>query len=328
MESKTNRVPVLDVVKGILPLFVINTHYIWEKDQTLAGLFPFWNNLAVPFFMMISGYVYANSFEKNVERFEDAYEMKFLLKKALRYIIPFLMIFALEIISFSILGEGRGLRGWVDTLCTGGEGPGSYYVFQMMQFILVYPAIFFTMKKNPKRGLVGWFCVNLGYEFLKEIVHLDWQVYRLVFLRFVFIVSVGTFLYINKEVLETWKWIASFIVGFVFLLATNYLGYYTRIINTKASDVSLMSAFYVAPILFLLITKFKDVKCAPLSLMGKASFNIFLMQMFYFNFAENMYSFIDSVPIRLLINTIVSVVVGVLFYLLENKLTTKVISKI
>lgn len=326
--AKNNRIPVMDVIKGILPLFVINTHYIWTREQTLTALFPFWNNMAVPFFMMISGYVYAKSFENKVDCFENAYELGFVLKKLVRYIIPFLIIVILEVISLSLVGQGQGIRGWIESICTGGEGPGSYYVIQMLQFVFFYPVIYFTMRKNPKRGLFGWLLFNFIYEFFKEIVHLDWGVYRLVFFRFVFIVAVGTYLYLDKEEKKTWKLVASFIVGFLFLLATNYLGYYTRIISTKASDVSFMAAFYVAPILYVLVTKCKNISCKPLALIGQASFNVFLFQMFYFNFADLIYNKVETVPIRLVINTVISVLGGIVFYYMENKLTKFVVSKI
>ena len=60
-------------------------------------LFPFWIDMAVPMFMVISGYVNAKSFEiKNIRCLEDAYQKSLLITKLIRFLVPFLITFALE----------------------------------------------------------------------------------------------------------------------------------------------------------------------------------------------------------------------------------------
>ena len=55
----------VDVLKGICIIFVIFTHASWTDEQRVKLLFPFWIDMAVPFFMLVSGYVYTKSFQKN-----------------------------------------------------------------------------------------------------------------------------------------------------------------------------------------------------------------------------------------------------------------------
>lgn len=100
----------LDVLKGICIIFVIITHYKWQAAERLQYGFPFWVDMAVPIFMIISGYVYACSFRKNeIENIEKAYELKFIVSKLIRYTVPFAVAYSLEIMVDIIFGEGAEL---------------------------------------------------------------------------------------------------------------------------------------------------------------------------------------------------------------------------
>ena len=63
-EKQLGRNSVIDIIKGICILFVIITHYQWTNEQRLMLLFPFWIDMAVPLFMIFSGYLSALSFYK------------------------------------------------------------------------------------------------------------------------------------------------------------------------------------------------------------------------------------------------------------------------
>lgn len=62
-------------------------------------LFPFWIDMAVPMFMIVSGYVNALSFaRKGLDSFEDCYSLNSLVSKFLRLTVPFVFVVLLEII--------------------------------------------------------------------------------------------------------------------------------------------------------------------------------------------------------------------------------------
>ena len=87
----------IDVLKGICILIVIITHYNWDKGERLKYLFPFWVEMAVPVFMIISGYVSSKSFEKKqINKLAQAYEPFLILSKILRYTIPFIIVYMLS----------------------------------------------------------------------------------------------------------------------------------------------------------------------------------------------------------------------------------------
>ena len=55
----------VDVLKGICIIMVVVTHFSWEEHERLYYLFPFWIDMAVPIFMLISGYVYTISYKRH-----------------------------------------------------------------------------------------------------------------------------------------------------------------------------------------------------------------------------------------------------------------------
>lgn len=97
-EKSEDRNYFLDILKGICILFVIITHFGWEAEERLRYGFPFWIDMAVPVFMIISGYVYALSYRrKGVDSFEKAYKLSIILGNAVRYTVPFLMVCSVEL---------------------------------------------------------------------------------------------------------------------------------------------------------------------------------------------------------------------------------------
>ena len=109
MSEKFDRQTVLDVIKGICIIFVVITHYGWDEKQRLVGLFPYIIDMAVPIFMIISGYVFSNSYlKKGIYHFEDAYDLSIISNRIIRYTIPFLIAYTIELIFF-YLGNAIGV---------------------------------------------------------------------------------------------------------------------------------------------------------------------------------------------------------------------------
>lgn len=73
----SNRIVILDILKFICIVMVIVTHYEWTDEQRRQLLFPYWIDMEVPVFMLISGYLGAMSFERhkidNIEKADNRY---------------------------------------------------------------------------------------------------------------------------------------------------------------------------------------------------------------------------------------------------------------
>lgn len=327
-DRKSDRIAVLDVIKGLSIIFVIITHYNWTEAQTKWGLWPFIIDMAVPMFMMISGYVNANSFaKKGINQFEDSYEFKFIVKKLIRYTVPYAIAWIIEVIIYGVSGGLYSAFAPVTLFLTGGAGPGSYYYPIMIQFVFIFPIIFFTMRKNPCLGLLGWFCFNGFYEVIKVLIGVNAGEYRLTIFRYTFLIALGCFFYLYDKIVPQKFLGISFSIGIVFIVCTRYLGMKTVVLDMW-TGTSFMAALYIAPIFYILINKCGQVDFKPLAYIGKASFNIFLVQMVYYAFvAEVVYSLNDNIAVRVIMNLIICIVSGLLFYKLENGITNRLIKK-
>lgn len=107
VNSKENqREYFFDILKGICIIFVIIAHSGWGATLEKRLLFPFWIDMAVQIFMIISGYVCSKSLKrKQIQNFEDAYARKYILRRFIRFTCPFAILYTVEIILYSKNGE-------------------------------------------------------------------------------------------------------------------------------------------------------------------------------------------------------------------------------
>ncbi len=329
-----DRNPFVDVLKGIFIIFVIALHFPFETREQLQYLFPFWITLTVPFFMMISGYVSALSLKKRgIERVEEAYNPGMITDKILRYTIPFTIAFGAEWILFRALGVYRvgiktyGIFAFVQDYLTGGKGPGSYYFPMMIQFVFLFPVIYFVIRRYKFRGLLGCLGANALFELLKTAYGMSDTEYRLLVLRFLFVIGAGCYVALAEGKRSKKEKITALIalmagIGFIYLFS--YTSYTPKVL-THWTHVSFAPCLAVAPVLGFILVKGR-MGCKPIELIGRASFHIYLVQMIYYNFAERIYALISGKGMQLLCNIFLCVTVGVLFYLAERPLNRAICS--
>lgn len=127
----------LDVYKGLCILFIILTHYDLAESERLHLLFPFWVGMAVPIFMVISGYVYSLSYDSSVFAIGKMYSIKELSCKILRFIIPYSLVWLVEItLKILYLKEPISVGLVAKSFLGGGFGPGTYYTPVMIQIVI------------------------------------------------------------------------------------------------------------------------------------------------------------------------------------------------
>lgn len=323
----------VDVLKGIFIIFVIVIHFPFEVSEKQRYLFPFCLSLTIPFFMMISGYVSACSFKKRgINTVAAAYCPTSIAEKLVRYTVPYTIAFVAEWFVFRVFGIYTvGVRTYgilalgLDYL-SGGKGQGSYYFPVMIQFIFIFPLIYFMIKKYDRKGLVYCFLVNGGFEILKRAYGMNDTEYRLLVFRYFFIIAAGCYIAvgdIKKNRKTVIMCISSIMIGLFFVYLFSYTSYTPKII-TYWSATSFLVCLYVAPVLGVIIRKV-HWGFRPLEIIGKASFNIFLVQMIYYNFADCIYVMIPNRALQLGFNIANCVIMGVAFYYIEQPLTKGVL---
>ena len=284
--------------------------------------------------MIISGYVYSLSLNKeNPSCSLDIITSEYLIKKIFRLTIPFTILFVLEWAVLLIFSDNYAFN--LMTLktigvyfLTGGTGPGSYYYPVMMQFVFVAPLIFCVIKKYEEKGVVLSFVANLFYEVLQRAYGMNEQCYRLLLFRYTFLIAFGCYLALNRNKFKKRWYFIAFLAGIAFQILTQYTQYNARII-IYWTRTSCISALYIIPIFFIMIKLVKPEFCVkPINAIGRASYNVFLVQMvYYFHFAKHIYKIVESRPIQIIINIIICSLVGFIFYKIETPITKALTSK-
>lgn len=281
--NRVDRNHTIDFLKGICIIFVIITHYGWTDEECLRYLFPFWIDMAVPFFMAISGYVYSKSYIKHgIDSIGNAYTYRNIYNKIVRYTVPFVIAYVIELIFFTFRDNPYGIDGIESIIINfidGGIGPGSYYYPVMLQLVFSFPLIFFAIRKYDFKGLIGCWVANGIFEVLQRAYGLGDITYRLLLYRYIFIIAVGCYIAIGNRTIKKAEALITSTVGFIFIVTVCYLKYTPRVIIywTRTSFVAVM---YIVPIVLVLFKK--NIKCKLIELFGKASYNIFLTQMVYY----------------------------------------------
>lgn len=118
---KKERSNLLDIIKGLMIIFIIITHFrfVYPDDYSRYG-FYFWVDMAVPVFMIITGYVTAIQFRKRgIESFEQAYSIEVVIPKVLRFLVPFSLVMLLEL-PYMIFANKTGIIEIIATIVRGG----------------------------------------------------------------------------------------------------------------------------------------------------------------------------------------------------------------
>lgn len=321
---KRNR--MVDILKGICIMCVIITHFNWQDNDRIIPVFPFLINMAVPVFMIISGYVYAISYEKrDISSISQAYQIDYVIDKLLHYTIPFIIIYVLELITFYRMDVIYSKGEIIWNFFTGGFGYGSYYYPIMIQFIFVFPVIFFLIKRLDFFGLILSGFLNALYELMQRLYQVSSALYRLLLFRYLLLIAFGCYLYLKKGKIKKSIGIISALIGIFFLWIYTYC-HYTPHIVIYWTGTSFLAALYIMPVVGLLLcsTKLSSIKCPPIELLGKASYHIFLSQMFFYQFV--MYQLqvrlanVSTISL-LFICIAVCISSGILFYEIETRIT-------
>ena len=312
---------LFDILKGLSIIFVCITHFAWQQKERLNLLFPYWISMAVPIFMIITGFLSAASYNKieNIN-IKKIYNINNLKNKIIKYLIPFIIFYIFEIIINLIVGDGLSIISIIKGFFVGGlKKYGTYYLPVLIQLTLIFPALFLLIKKY-KYGLHICFIINLLYEILKNILHMPGSVYRIVAFRYIFMISCGCYIYFNKEKLKDskMKLLLSLIFGIFYIWLISYSGYKPMLLN-KWKNTSMMTAFYICPIFVLLIDKFKEKRLYILEKIGEKSYFIFLFQIIYYNYI-NKYVLINNRTIKMVIGVLICLVCGYIYGIIYDKI--------
>ena len=345
----TERNRFIDISKGVAIILVLFNHYTWDKTSIFNTHLYYWIiSMAVPLFMLCTGYVTALSFEKKGDNLKTAYSSKRISPKLLRYIMPFFWFYVAEtILTFifrqigyieclsdlnfvfsDVYEEEMTIFATVKYFFAGGRGiHGTYYFPIILQVALIIPFIYAVVRKY-RWGVCLCFGVNLIFEILKNPLDMTAGLYRILVFRYIFAISMGCYLYVYRERIGKWyKWFALFLFGALYTYIVNYIPY-ERLIFTYRFRNSMMSMLYITPIFLLGIKYLGKIRCLFLEKIGKASYHILMVQILYYNFfAPLLWSASDNKIISNFTGMSISLIIclggGYAYYLLYTFISKK-----
>lgn len=324
-KKEKKRIEFLDYLKAVCVLMVIITHYDWTDKS--SPVFTMLINMAVPVFMIISGYNFAMSNDKKAEgKLSKMYSWEMLQPKLVRFLVPYFFVCIIEVILRLAFGRKVTLaRAFLE----GGYGPGSYYVPVMMQLLLIFPIIYVLIAKNARMGIWVVGAANLLFEIAVKVFEIEKHDYRLSVGRYLLLVAFGCYLYLYpKSRIKAYQLGAMFLIGVAYIVAVFEFKCKLplfRYWKTTAMPI----AFYIFPIVVLLFRKFYHSTIPGsigriLTWIGQASYHIFLTQMVYFHFDFGGSIMQAAWYIAVPFNILVTVPIGLAFYEMDNRVMRQI----
>ncbi len=324
-KEKKKRIDFLDYMKAICVIMVIITHYEWE-DKT-SPFFTMLINMAVPVFMIISGYNFAMSNRKKADgELKKMYGWQMIKPKLVRFLVPFATICMIEIILLAI--EHKNIHP-LRIFLLGAYGPGSYYVPIMLQLLIIFPIIYILVEKNAKLGIIIAGSANLIFEICVKVFEMDKYYYRLSIGRYLLLIAFGCYIYLYPEHrVKKSQLIAMFLCGLTYIIAVFKFDA-EFVIFDYWKTTAMPVAFYIFPIVIMLFRKFYHITIPGivgdvLTQIGKASYHIFLVQMVYYHFELGGKIMTAAWYLAVPFNLLVNLVVGLLFFEFDKQFLKKV----
>lgn len=292
-DQRHERWYIVDMLKGAAAICVILSHVQLTEAQRRILLAPFWMWMAVPVFMVLSGFNFAASLEKMQQRSEEWFERPFFMRKLTRFLYPFFIAEVVEVCW--MLHLKVPLQSIMHSVLSGGCGPGGYYNSMLFQLLIIFPLLYAAMQ-HRQQMLWGFILLNLGYELICSLLKVSDAFYRLCIFRYIGALAVGIALWQHRDMLmeksrENRSLLPEMmtLIGILFLYATCYGGY-QRVLFLKWHNTSLYSIPLALGIICLALRRETHMSSfvlklsAPLRYLGQASYHVFLVQMIYFDF--------------------------------------------
>lgn len=311
----------IDFLKAYCIICVILAHNMPIHN---AVAFSVWGGMQVPLFLLIQSF---HGLKNGRAKLNWG-------KITKRFIVPFIIVQCF-LLCFKIFktdwSYDEVLMVIKDFICSGGFGPGSYYFWIYLQFAVILAITAPIFEKWSKQNLLILFvAVCVIGEILCSIVHLPEFIYRLLALRYIFLIFLG-YLWVKVGVVINTQTIllSLFSVGSILFFTYTDYNLEPLFFQTDWKVYHWICYFWASMLLtYILYQSYSIIKKhshlnAWIGKIGKASWEIYLIQMCLFVvIPKECFSFIScKITYHLfwiLFTTIVSVGLGVLLHYTKN----------
>lgn len=328
-DNPSTRQNWVDYLKVIAIIFIIITHDPWSVENSKLFVYSLIVDMAVPIFMIISGYNYTYSCrKKNIAKIADVYNIAQLKERLLRIVIPFIIMYFGEVcLLFVLKQEEYTMNRLLRDMLMGGYGPGAYYTPIMLQAILVMPLLYWFLKKYRIVALYIVFLVNLFFEIAWTFFAINDGLYSRCIIRYVFLIALGIYwCEFGEGSIRRKTLYICFVAGLIYIIGTQYI--WEPVIFKRWTTTSMMVGFYLLPILLIFCMVTRKLKINGrvgnvIILCSNATFHIYLFQMLYYYAGVQRIFGEVSIVLRIMGSTIVCISGGCIFYYIMNCLKVK-----
>lgn len=348
----------IDILKAFAIISVLLLHSLaiifFHSDLMIFKIIiPLTIVIAVPLFFVLMGRNAGASFKrKNLNSFKSIFTNDYFKARFMRIVFPIIIVGIVSAVCGFILGKNM----YFGILTVLGHFPfpygydwGNYFVSITIQFIFIFPFLYYLYTKSPKMMLIVSFAVNLIFELFantNQVFANDSYIYRASIFRYLFVISLGLWVMdkvdsdteVSKFLLKYKLVLIGLLLSVLFILLNSLLGWFVPYLQQAWQPHNLFSAFY--PLIICVVgLKYLPKKASNktwnyIAHIGKASYHIFLVQIIYFaaitpfifdnNLLWGSMSPILTIVI-ILSNVVVSLILGLIFFSLESKLAFKIL---
>ncbi len=308
----------IDFLKAYCIICVILAHNLPSQN---AVVFSIWGGMQVPLFLLIQTF-------HGLKNGSSKLNWK---KISCRIIIPFAIIECL-LLCYKLLQTDGSLNQLFPVvksfICSGGFGPGSYYFWIYLQFAIILVILAPVFEKWSKQKLLLFFiAIGIGGEVFCSLVHIPEFLYRLLALRYLFLIYLGYIWVKNGIVINKHTILLSLgsMGTILFFAYTNY-NLEPLFFQTDWKCHHWICYPYASILLSFLIYQLFSIVgmhsrlASFIACIGKASWEIYLIQMCVFVLIpKNLFSFITPLFIFnlawIVITLTISTSLGLLLHL-------------
>ena len=325
--AKSGYDPFLDFIKGYCILCVILAHSLPETWR-YNSLFALWGGIQVPLFLLLQVF---HAYKKGVYPYIN------IEKLIRRIVLPFVIVegvLSCYYFFFTTEDEDSLMIVCKQLLAVGGLGPGSYYFWVYLQIAFLLPLFWSGFQKlSMHQMLIVFIVLCLGVDIILSIVRIPEWLYRLLAIRYLFLIFLGAYIAKNGSVIINGKVLfmslASLFVT-VFFAYSNY-DLEPFFYNTDWKTHRWICYYYISSLfiylLWLLYERLLTIQWLHSFILeiGRCSYEIFLFQLIVFYFIKKDVFVTNSPYLDDFLYLIVTILLSVFGGMLYNRAYSRVI---
>ncbi|WAC05459.1 MAG: acyltransferase family protein [Methanoregula sp.] len=332
----------IDLLKGYAIIAVVFLH-VWKESIYLLLGAPFHIWHAVPLLILIAGFTGAYAYKRRgASTLGQCFDLTILSRRFKRLLKPYALYWLIQIILLIVFFHSQfNLLSLMSNFIWGGSGWGAYFVPVILQSVIVIPLLYLFALRNPDLMIILAFVLGMLMDFFMFIFGVPRSISSVLYLPYLFAGALGVWMVTSTKRPRIW-----IIFGCVFSFTYLLMVCYTPLLSSFTDFNAYNGMFHTPAYFWTLLLAISGLYFLPkktetriyrmVENAGKASWHIFLVQMFYFLFIDKIilkyiiYPLSDLLPLTDLFVIVIHIagalfaigiccIIGYCWFIIENK---------